>query len=163
VTGAQRAKNADHLNPIVQEWLLSFPTDEAVTAVLEENRIACSSVLSVVDTMKHPHYKVRNMVRTGHDPILGEVTIPGFPLKFSATIAEQTSPRRGDCTHAYRRAAGCAPRVRLNFRPLPALAACGICRSIQALCITYENPLYLRSGLSLQAGFARGRQNSGAR
>jgi crotonobetainyl-CoA:carnitine CoA-transferase CaiB-like acyl-CoA transferase len=55
-----------------------------VTAVLEENRIACSSVLSVVDTMKHPHYKVRNMVRTVHDPILGEVTIPGFPLKFSA-------------------------------------------------------------------------------
>jgi CoA:oxalate CoA-transferase len=84
VTGAQRAKNADQLNPIVQEWLLSFPTDEAVIAVLEENRIACSSVLSVVDTMKHPHYKARNMVRTVHDPILGEVTIPGFPLKFSA-------------------------------------------------------------------------------
>jgi crotonobetainyl-CoA:carnitine CoA-transferase CaiB-like acyl-CoA transferase len=84
VTGIQRAKNADQMNPIVQEWLLSFPTDEAVIAVLEENRIACSSVLSVVDTMKHPHYRARNMVRTVHDPILGEVTIPGFPLKFSA-------------------------------------------------------------------------------
>jgi crotonobetainyl-CoA:carnitine CoA-transferase CaiB-like acyl-CoA transferase len=63
---------------------LSFPTDVAVIAVLEENHIACSPVLSVVDTMNHPHFKARNMVRTVRDPILGEVTIPGFPLKFSA-------------------------------------------------------------------------------
>jgi len=83
-TGAQRAKNADQLNAIVQEWMSSFPDDETVIAVLEENRIACSPVQSVIDTMNHPHYKARNMVRTVRDPILGEVTIPGFPLKFSA-------------------------------------------------------------------------------
>jgi crotonobetainyl-CoA:carnitine CoA-transferase CaiB-like acyl-CoA transferase len=83
-TNAERTKNADQLNAIVQEWMLSFPRDEAVIAVLEENRIACSPVQSVVDTMNHPHYKARNMVRTVPDPILGEVTIPGFPLKFSA-------------------------------------------------------------------------------
>lgn len=83
-TGAQRAKNAEQLNAIVQEWMLSFPRDETVIAVLEENRIACSPVQSVIDTMNHPHYKARNMVRTVRDPILGEVTIPGFPLKFSA-------------------------------------------------------------------------------
>jgi crotonobetainyl-CoA:carnitine CoA-transferase CaiB-like acyl-CoA transferase len=83
-TGAQRTKNADQLNPIVQEWLLSFPTDEEVLGILEKNRIACSPVLSVVDTMSNPHYRARNMVRTVRDPILGEVTIPGFPLKFSA-------------------------------------------------------------------------------
>jgi CoA:oxalate CoA-transferase len=63
---------------------LSFPADETVIALLEENRVACSPVLSVVETMNHPHYRARNMVRTVRDPILGEVTIPGFPLKFSA-------------------------------------------------------------------------------
>jgi crotonobetainyl-CoA:carnitine CoA-transferase CaiB-like acyl-CoA transferase len=83
-TNAERTKNADQLNEIVREWVLSFPRDEAVIAVLEENRIACSPVQSVVDTMNHPHYKARNMVRTVSDPILGEITIPGFPLKFSA-------------------------------------------------------------------------------
>jgi CoA:oxalate CoA-transferase len=41
-------------------------------------------VLSVIDTMKHPYFKARDMVRKVRDPILGEVTIPGFPLKFSA-------------------------------------------------------------------------------
>jgi crotonobetainyl-CoA:carnitine CoA-transferase CaiB-like acyl-CoA transferase len=83
-TNAERTKNADQLNAIVREWVLSFPRDEAVIAVLEENRIACSPVQSVVDTMNHPHYKARNMVRTVSDPILGEIMIPGFPLKFSA-------------------------------------------------------------------------------
>ncbi len=83
-TSPERVKNADQLNAIVEEWLRSFPSDEAALAVLEENRIACAPVLSVVDTMKQPHYLARNMVRTVPDPILGQVTIPGFPLKFSA-------------------------------------------------------------------------------
>jgi len=83
-TGADRVKNRDELNSIIQEWLLSFPTDEAALAVLEQQRIACAPVLSVVDTINHPYFTARNMVRTVPDPILGEVTIPGFPLKFSA-------------------------------------------------------------------------------
>ena len=83
-TNAERTKHGDQLNAVVQEWMLSFPRDEAVIAVLEENRIACSPVQSVVDTLNHPHYRARNMVRTVSDPILGELTIPGFPFKFSA-------------------------------------------------------------------------------
>jgi crotonobetainyl-CoA:carnitine CoA-transferase CaiB-like acyl-CoA transferase len=83
-TGADRVKNAAELNAIVEKWLQSFPTDDAALAVLEENRIACAPVQSVIDTMRHPHYKAREMVRTVPDPILGQVTIPGFPFKFSA-------------------------------------------------------------------------------
>jgi CoA:oxalate CoA-transferase len=83
-TGAARVKNRDVLNAIVEGWLLSFPTDEAAVAALEQNRIACAPVMSVTDTMKHPYFKARDMVRKVRDPILGEVTIPGFPLRFSA-------------------------------------------------------------------------------
>jgi CoA:oxalate CoA-transferase len=83
-TGALRTKNSEQLNPIVQAWLLSFANDQDALAVLEENRVACAPVLSVVDTMSHPHFRARDMVRKVHDPILGEVTIPGFPFKFSA-------------------------------------------------------------------------------
>lgn len=82
-TGADRAANREQLNTIVQEWLLSFPTDEAALAVLDQHRIACAPVMSVVDTTKHPYFKAREMVRSVPDPILGEVTIPGFPFKFS--------------------------------------------------------------------------------
>jgi crotonobetainyl-CoA:carnitine CoA-transferase CaiB-like acyl-CoA transferase len=83
-TSADRVKNRDQLNGIVQQWLQSFPTDEAALNVLEQNRIACAPVLSVVDTIKHPYFKARDMVREVRDPILGRVLIPGFPLKFSA-------------------------------------------------------------------------------
>lgn len=83
-TGADRVKNRDTLNAIIEEWLKSLPSDEAAVALLEQNRIACAPVLSVTDTMKHPYFKAREMVRKVPDPILGELTIPGFPLKFSA-------------------------------------------------------------------------------
>jgi len=83
-TSADRVKNRDQLISIVEEWLASMPSDDAAIAVLEKNRVACAPVLSVTDTMKHPYFKARDMVRKVPDPILGEVTIPGFPLKFSA-------------------------------------------------------------------------------
>jgi len=84
-TGAARNKNRDQVNEMVQKWMDSFPSDEAVLAVLDENRIACAPVMSVVDTIKHPYFKARDMVREVPDPILGKVMIPGFPFKFSAT------------------------------------------------------------------------------
>ena len=51
-TGADRVKNRDVLNPIVEQWLASMPSDDAAVAALEENRVACAPVLSVTDTMK---------------------------------------------------------------------------------------------------------------
>jgi crotonobetainyl-CoA:carnitine CoA-transferase CaiB-like acyl-CoA transferase len=83
-TGADRVRNRDKLNPIVQEWLLSFKDDESALAALDEFRIPSAPVLSVADTVSHPYFKERGTVRTVPDPILGKVTIPGFPLKFSA-------------------------------------------------------------------------------
>jgi len=83
-TNADRTKHRDELIPIIQDWMSSFPSDEALFGVLEERRIPSAPVLSIVDTIDHPHFKARNMVRTVPDPILGQVTIPGFPLKFSA-------------------------------------------------------------------------------
>ncbi len=83
-TSADRVKNRDKLNPIVQDWLLSFKDDEAALAALDEFRIPSAPVLSIADTVSHPYFRDRGTVRTVLDPVLGEVTIPGFPLKFSA-------------------------------------------------------------------------------
>lgn len=62
----------------------SQPSDEAVLKILEAHRVAAAPVMTVIDSVNHPHYKARNMIRTVPDPILGQVMIPGFPLKFSA-------------------------------------------------------------------------------
>ena len=41
-------------------------------------------MLSIEETVSHPYFIARKMVRQVPDQILGEVTIPGFPFKYSA-------------------------------------------------------------------------------
>ena len=82
-TMPDRAKNQKELIAMIEAWMASQPTDEAVLKVFEEHRIAASPVMSVADSITHPYFKARGMIRKVSDPILGEVTIPGFPLKFS--------------------------------------------------------------------------------
>ena len=82
-TGADRAKNQHELIPMIEAWLQSFPSDADALKVLEEHRVPSAPVMSIVDTIQHEYFKARDMVRTVPDPILGEITIPGFPLKYS--------------------------------------------------------------------------------
>jgi crotonobetainyl-CoA:carnitine CoA-transferase CaiB-like acyl-CoA transferase len=97
-TGADRGKNQKELIPLIESWLQSFPTDEAALQALEEHRIPSAPVMAVADTITHPYFKARNMVRTVPDPILGELTIPGFPLKYSAfpELLELCAPLLGE-------------------------------------------------------------------
>src|SRR4029453_8278097 len=83
-TGADRGKNQKELIALIEAWLQSFPSDDAALQALEKYRIPAAPVLSIVDTISHPYFKARHMVRTVPDAILGEVTIPGFPFKYSA-------------------------------------------------------------------------------
>lgn len=97
-TGADRGKNQKELIPLIESWLQSFPTDEAALLALEEHRIPSAPVMAVADTITHPYFRTRNMVRTVPDPILGELTIPGFPLKYSAfpEMLELRAPLLGE-------------------------------------------------------------------
>lgn len=83
-TMRDRVAHRQELAKIIEGWMQAQPSDEVVLAILEQHRVAAAPVLTVVDTVNHPHYKARNMIRRVPDPILGEVMIPGFPLKFSA-------------------------------------------------------------------------------
>jgi crotonobetainyl-CoA:carnitine CoA-transferase CaiB-like acyl-CoA transferase len=82
-TAGRRGKNQHILIPMIEEWLRSFPTDEAALKALGEHRVPAGPVLSIEETTEHPYFIARSMVRRVSDPILGEVTIPGFPFKFS--------------------------------------------------------------------------------
>ncbi len=82
-TNADRAKNQQELIPIIEEWMQTQPSDAAVLQVFEDQRVPSAAVMSITDILQHPYFKARDMVRTVPDPVLGEVTIPGFPLKYS--------------------------------------------------------------------------------
>ncbi|MGH7803810.1 MAG: CaiB/BaiF CoA transferase family protein, partial [Candidatus Binatia bacterium] len=84
-TGTARGQNRAALTEIVEAWMKTQPSDAAVLETFERHRVPASPVLTVADTVSHPHFAAREMIRRVPDSLAGEVTIPGFPLKFSAT------------------------------------------------------------------------------
>lgn len=83
-TAALRRDNNEQLKEILEAWLCTFPSRDAAMEALERQRIPCAPVLTLREAMNHPHLKERGIVRTVHDPYVGEFQIPGPPARFSA-------------------------------------------------------------------------------
>jgi crotonobetainyl-CoA:carnitine CoA-transferase CaiB-like acyl-CoA transferase len=79
-----RAQNQAALTPLIEAWLASFDDNDAVLARLEQFRVPSAPVLSPAEAIDHPYFRARGTVRTVQDPVLGSLSIPGFPLRFSA-------------------------------------------------------------------------------
>lgn len=93
-----RAKHSDQLVALVEAWMATQDSDQAILDALGEQRVPCAPVLSVRDTISHPHFIARDMVRTLPDAGLDQdITIPGFPIKFSenAELPELWTSTRG--------------------------------------------------------------------
>ncbi|MFN0089974.1 MAG: CaiB/BaiF CoA transferase family protein [Acidimicrobiales bacterium] len=82
-TMRDRARRRTELVAATEEWMAGFETDQEVLDVLEAHRIPCAPVLKPTDAFTHPYFAEREMVRVVQDPVVGPVTIPGFPFKFS--------------------------------------------------------------------------------
>ncbi|MGH9888097.1 MAG: CaiB/BaiF CoA transferase family protein, partial [bacterium] len=83
-TGALRGQNKVELTAIIERFLGGLASDDVALEIFEKYRVAAAPVLTVKDTVTHPYFAARGMVRRVPDPVLGEVTIPGFPFKFGA-------------------------------------------------------------------------------
>ncbi len=84
IDNTSRLKNRAAIIKVIEGWLQSIPSDEAAVEALREARIPSAPVLTVEQAMKHPHLVERQTVQTVHDRILGELQVPGFPLRFSS-------------------------------------------------------------------------------
>ena len=84
VDNPSRVKNRGEMIAIIEKWLQSRPSDESTVECLREARIPSAPVLTVEQAMRHPHLVERQTVQTVHDRLLGEMQIPGFPLRFSS-------------------------------------------------------------------------------
>ena len=78
-----RMENHAEMVTIMEGWLQSLESDAAALAIMEKGRIPCAPILTVPEAIEHPHMIERRTVRTINDRILGELKIPGMPLRFS--------------------------------------------------------------------------------
>ncbi len=85
---AARLENIDEVIAIVEAWMQTFPDVDSVIQLLDSHNVPCAPVLSVNDTLTHPHLVKRGTVRSINDRIGGEYQIPGHPVKSSRYPAE---------------------------------------------------------------------------
>ncbi|MDH4147809.1 MAG: CoA transferase [Acidimicrobiia bacterium] len=82
-TNDARVANRAALTELIEDWMATFDSDDAVLAALEAHRVPCGPVLNPADALEHPHFRERGLVREVPDRWAGTVTVPGFPIRFS--------------------------------------------------------------------------------
>ncbi|MCH2410710.1 CoA transferase, partial [Myxococcota bacterium] len=82
-TNVKRVEKISEVAAIIEEWLAGTPDDETALKRLEECRVPCAPVLSIAEAVAHPHLRERKTIRKVEDEIIGELEIPGMPLRFS--------------------------------------------------------------------------------
>ena len=82
-TDQARLQRRAEVVKLIEDWLQNFPDVASAVAHLERFQVPVAPVLSIAETVKHPHHRARGTVRTVHDRLHGDVEIPGLPLKFS--------------------------------------------------------------------------------
>ncbi|MBI2800460.1 MAG: CoA transferase [Gammaproteobacteria bacterium] len=97
-TDAARVKRRAEVVGIIEAWLDKFPDVASAITHLEAHNLPCAPVLSVKETLTHPHFLARGTVRTVTDPIAGAFQIPGMPIKTSDYSANlpYVAPRLGE-------------------------------------------------------------------
>ncbi len=81
---SERQKNREELNNVITDWMGSFSTDDQVLERLDAERIPSAPVLAPYDAVGHPYFETRRSIRHVPDPVLGEVAVPGNPIRLSA-------------------------------------------------------------------------------
>jgi len=84
--------NAAHLiDPIVSAWVGERSSDE-VLDLLKKARVPCSVMNTVDRLLDDPQVKARDMVQFMEYPNLGEVPVPGIPIKLSLSPGSLRTP-----------------------------------------------------------------------
>lgn len=82
-TDQVRLAKVDEVVGMIEAWLMTFPDVESAIAKLDSHGVPCAPILSVEQTLTHPHFIERGTVRTVHDRLAGDFQIPGMPIKGS--------------------------------------------------------------------------------
>ncbi len=93
-----RLENLDEVIELIESWLQNFPDRDTALDKLDEFGVPAGPVLTIAETVAHPHLRERGTVRTIDDRIAGKFEIPGLPPKFSKfpDLPEFDAPTLGE-------------------------------------------------------------------
>ena len=80
---SERVRRQGEIIELLESWMTGFADNDAVLDHLDKHRVPASPVMDPVEAIQHPYFRERGMIREITDPVMGDLTIPGFPLRFS--------------------------------------------------------------------------------
>ncbi|HCO61124.1 MAG TPA: hypothetical protein DIT58_13155 [Porticoccaceae bacterium] len=125
-TNDARVANSDELITIIESWIQAQQDDDKVLKMMQEARIPCAPVLTIEETINHPHMRQRRTVRKIHDRLAGDFDIPGMPLRFSdyPEIVDLEAPFLGEHNREI-----LSDRLAMSDGQINALATAGVIAS----------------------------------
>jgi len=87
----ERFYNADHIDPIVNEWVENRTAEEVID-LLQKARVPCGVVNTIDQLLTDPQVKAREMIKFMDYPELGKIPVPGIPIKLSLTPGSINTP-----------------------------------------------------------------------
>ncbi|MGE0681381.1 MAG: CaiB/BaiF CoA transferase family protein [Candidatus Binatia bacterium] len=82
-TNVKRVEHQAEMVQIIEEWIVAQQSDDEAVRILQAGHVPVAPVLSIAEAINHPHLRERRTVRRITDRVLGELDIPGMPLRFS--------------------------------------------------------------------------------
>jgi len=82
-SNAARVARSGELIALLDAWVAAQPSGDAVVRTLGAHHVPCAPVLSIDEVVNTPHMRERGTAHRISDGKLGELTIPGMPLRFS--------------------------------------------------------------------------------
>jgi crotonobetainyl-CoA:carnitine CoA-transferase CaiB-like acyl-CoA transferase len=88
------ARNAHYAEAmeIVRKWTLSQPSRDACLAALEDAGVPSAPVQTIDEVVKDPQIRARGMLLEQQHPVLGKVTLPNLPFRFSGCDTTVRTP-----------------------------------------------------------------------
>ena len=97
--GVERATNANTLQPIIEDWLTTMKSDEAVQ-ILNDCGVPTGPVYNAKDVFEDPQVKARGMLMSINDPEIGEFSFTRSPIHLSEApeLPKNAAPNLGSDT-----------------------------------------------------------------
>ncbi len=88
-----RADHRHELVDVLEAWMQTFPSDQALLDHFEAHRIPAAPVVDPADAHTDDWFWERGVLATVDDPVHGEMRVPGFPIQGSNVPRREIEPQ----------------------------------------------------------------------